>query len=288
MKNIVFSLVLGSSFIATGSVNAAPQYFSTSQMAQVKIKELSFREIMRKFYSGQMGFTSADDEYIKSMPNIGLGQVDENGMRTVALMHPVGLYDNAKGEPRYLITIEKVVVFDDSSEYCEPCGSKADLYTFKRLNDGQFQLVSKTKDSVIFYEKWGTMNLENNDIQKDLQRLGRDLVGSIFKSVHMVLGETSSWWAALHLPENDFINVYYVGDAGTDNGGQQEEDSPLYYDYKSLIKVMPENSDYYPIKLTYKGIPPDDPELPKFINRSFIMKFNPEKQSYESVLNYQN
>ena len=44
---------------------------------------------------------------------------------------------------------------------------------------------------------------------------------------------------------------------------------------------MLEKSAYYPIALTYKGIAPDDPERPDFINKSFVVKFNPIKKIYE-------
>jgi len=286
MKNLLLSLVLSLVFVAINPVIAATPAFSASQMAQVKIKDLSFKEVMRQFYSGQMRPTSINNEYIESMPNIGLGQVDSIGTRVVALMHPMGLYDNAEGEPRYLVTIEKVIVYDESSEYCESCGSKADLYSFKKLNNGQFQLISRTSESVAFYERWGSMNLQDNDIQKTVQPLGKNLVGSIFMSSYMLQGMTDSSWAVLHLPENTFIDIYALGDAGSDNSGYQEEDSPLYYNYEGIVKVVPENVSYYPIILTYKGVPPDDPELPKFINKSFIMKFNPITKTYETVSSF--
>ena len=286
MKKLLLSLALSLGTLSAIPVMAAAPAFSARQMAQVKIKDLSFKEVMREFYSGQMRPTSVSDEYIDSMPNIGLGQVDTNGVRLVALMHPIELYDNAKGEPRYLVTIEKVIVNDESSEYCFPCGSTADLFSFKKLSNGQFQLVSRTSESVVFYEHWGLMNLRNNDIKNTLQPLGKNLVGSIFISDYMLQGQTTGGWAVLHLPENDFINTYMLGDAGADNSGYQEEDSPLYYDYEGVVKVIPENAAYYPIMLTYKGVPPDDPELPDFINKSFVMKFNPVKKVYETTSSF--
>ncbi len=286
MKKLLLSLAISLGVLSATPATAAAPAFSASQMAQVKIKDLSFKEVMRQFYSGEMVSTFADSSYIDAFPNIGLGHVDSKGYRTVALMRPMALYDNAEGEKRYLVTIEKVLVDDDSSEYCFPCGSTADLYSFKKLNNGQFQLVSRTSESVVFYEHWGLMNLINNDILDNLQPLGKHLVGSIFMSDYMLQGQTTSGWAVLHLPENDFINTYYLGDAGADNSGYQEEDSPLYYDYEGVVNVMPEKSAYYPIMLTYKGIPPDDPELPKFINKSFIMKFNPVKKAYETTSSF--
>lgn len=281
MKKLLLVLSLSLGVLSATPVMAAAPTFSTSQMAQVKVPDLSFKEVMRKLYSGQMVPTFTDDSYIDVLPNIGLGHADSTGYRTVALMHPTKFYYSAEGESRYLVTIEKVLVDDNSSEYCESCGSTADLFSFKKLSDRQFQLVSRTSESVDFSSNYGSMNLQNNNINETLQPLGKNLVGSIFMSSYMRQGITDSSWAVLHLPEDGFINTYALGDAGSDNSGQEEEGSPLYYDYEGIVEVLPAKTKYYPIKLTYKGIPPDDPELPNFINKSFIMKFNPVKKKYE-------
>ena len=286
MKKLLLSLALSLGTLSAAPAMAAAPAFSASQMAQVKITDLSFKNVMREFYSGRMVPTVADDTYIDSLPNIGLGHVDSIGYRIVALMRPIELYNNTDGEQRYLVTIEKVVVDNDSMEHCFPCGSTADLFSFRKLNNGQFQLVSRTSESVVFYEHWGLMNLTNNDIQDTLQPLGKNLVGSIFISDYMLQGQTTKGWAVLHLPENDFINTYTLGDAGADNSGYQEESSPLYYNYEGVVKVIPENAAYYPIMLTYKGVPHDDPELPDFINKSFVMKFNPVTKMYETASSF--
>ena len=288
MKKLLLSLALSLSVLSATPVMAAAPAFSASQMAQVKIKDLSFKEVMRQFYNGQMVPTVADDTYIDSLPNIGLGLADSTAYRTVALMHPIELYYSADDEQRYLVTIEKVLVDNYSLERCFPCGSKADLYSFKKLNDRKFQLVSRTSESVEFSSNYGSMNLQNNnlDIHGILERLGENLVGSIFKSGYMRQGYTTDSWAVLHLPENDFINTYALGDAGSDNSGQEEEGSPSYYSYEGVVEVMPTNAKYYPIKLTYKGIAPDDPERPDFINKSFVMKFNPVTKTYETASSF--
>lgn len=286
MKKLLLSLAISLVALTATTVMAAAPAFSASQMAQVKIRDLSFKEVMRQFYSGQMVPTVADDTYIDSLPDIGLGRADSTAYRTVALMRPIELYDNTEGEQRYLVTIEKVLIHDDSLEYCFPCGSKADLYSFKKLNNGQFQLVSRTSESVEFSSIYSSMDLQNNELYDNLQSLGENLVGSIFKSGYMRQGYTTESWAVLHLPENDFINTYALGDAGSDNNGANDYESPSDYDYEGIVEVMPEKAKYYPIKLTYKGIAPDDPELPDFINKSFVMKFNPVKKSYETASSF--
>ena len=282
MKKLLLSLALNLGALSATPAMAAAPAFSASQMAQVKIKDLSFKEVMREFYSGRMGYASVNDEYVESMPNIGLDSVNSDGERTIALMHPVLPYENVKGEPRYLVIIEEVQVKDGSLVSCHACQATADLYSFKKLDNGLFQMVSKTPENVEFSSSWGRVGLKATSIQEGLQPLGKNLIGSVYMNNYMSFGTISSWWDVLHLPESDFINLYTLGDAGSENSGHYEEGSPLHYDYKVAFKVLPENATYYPIMLTYKGEKPnDDNERIEPANYSKIVKFNSIKKEYE-------
>lgn len=282
MKKLLFSLALSLGILSATPLMAAAPAFSASQMAQVKIKDLSFKEVMRQFYSGRMGYAYVDDDYVESMPNIGLDSVNNDGERTVALMRPVISYKNVAGESRYLVIIENVLVKNGSLVSCHACQATADLYSFKKLDNGLFQLVSKTPKNVEFSSSWGRVGLKATSIQEGLQPLGKNLTGSVFMNNYMSTGEMTSWWDVLHLPENAYINLYTLGDAGSDNSGNHDEDSPLHYNYKVTFKVLPENATYYPIMLTYKGEKPtEDYDHINTVNYSKIVKFNPIKKAYE-------
>lgn len=282
MKKLLLSVALSLGVLSSAPVMAATPAFSASQMAQVKIQDLSFKEVMRQFYSGRMGYEFVNDEYVESMPNIGLDSVDSDGERTVALMHPVINYKNAAGEPRYLVTIEKVKVSNGSLVQCHVCAATADIYSFKNISNGQFQLVSRTPKNVAFSSSWGRVGLSADDIQEGMQPLGKNLIGSIFMNGYTSTGTTDSWWDVLHLPENAFINLYSLGDAGSSNAGNYEEDSPLYYEYDVTFEVLSGNTPYYPIKLTYKGEKPtEDYERIEPVNYSKIVKFDPIKKAYK-------
>ena len=280
MKKLLLSLALSLSALSVTPAMAAAPAFSASQMAQIEIKDLSFKEVMRQFYNGQMFDIHVD--YMEDIPYIGLGKYDDSDRATIALMRPVIKYKNTAGEDRYLIIIEKKQVSDGEIDSCHICKATADLYSFQKLSNGQFQLVSKTPNDVEFSTSWGRVGLYAEDIQNGLQPLGKNLMGSIFMNGYTSTGTTDSWWDVLFLPENDFIDVYTLGDAGSSNAGNYEEDSPLYYSYDVAFKVMPENTTYYPIKLTYKGDKPtDDYERINSVNYSKIVKFNPVKKAYE-------
>ena len=284
MKKLLLSLALSLGALSATPAMAAAPAFSTSQMAQVKIKDLSFKEVMREFYSGQMGYAFINEDDIEALPNVGLGSANSDGERTVAVMHPVINYKNTAGETRYLVIIEKVLINSSSGSLvsCHVCGATADLYSFKKLNNGLFQLVSQTPKNVEFSTSWGRVGLYAEDIQNGLQPLGKNLMGSIFMNSYTSTGTTDTWWDVLYLSENAFIDVYTLGDAGSSNAGNYEEDSPLYYDYDVTFKMLPENATYYPIKLTYKGDKPtEDYDRINSVNYSKIVKFNPVKKAYE-------
>lgn len=282
MKKLLLSLALSLGVLSAAPAMAATPAFSASQMAQVKITDLSFKEVMREFYNGRMGYEFVKDEYIESMLNVGLDSIDSDGERTVALMHPVVPYENTAGESRYLVIIEKVQVKGGTLVSCHACSATADLYSFKKLDNGLFQLVSRTPKDVKYSGSNGKVGLNIEDIRNGLQLLGKNLTGSMYTNFYANQGETAIWWEALHLPENNFINIYYVGDASSNNDGQHDESSPLHYHYDVTFKVLSDNTTYYPIMLTYKGEKPnDDNGRIEPVNYSKIMKFDPIKKAYQ-------
>ncbi len=257
--------------------------FSISKMAQTQVPELSFKEVMRTFYSGQMRRALLDDEDLEKMPHIALGQADKDDETTVALMHPVMSYQNNLDESRYLVVIEKIQVGSGGHVVsCHACTATADLYSFKELQNGQFQLVSRSAKDTDFSGSWGRVGLDVEEISKNIQPLGQNLVGSIFKNGYTSTGTTETWWETLHLPENDYIQVFGLADAGSDNSGSYEEDSPLYYSYEGKYQVINNGADFFPIKVTYNGEKPsDDYEKINKVNDSKIFNFNHLKKEYK-------
>ena len=54
MKRLLLSLALSLGVLSATPAMAAAPAFSASQVVQYKIKDLSFKEVMREFYSGEM------------------------------------------------------------------------------------------------------------------------------------------------------------------------------------------------------------------------------------------
>jgi len=283
MKKILLSLVLSHAVFLTMANATAQTPFSATKMAQIQVSELSFKEVMRAFYSGQMRRAFLDDEDLEKMPHIALGQADKDGYTTVALMHPVMIYKNNASENRYLIMIEKIQVGDQGLVVtCHVCAGTADLYTFKKLSNNQFQLVSRSPKNAVFSGSWGRVSLDLEGISKNIQPLGKNLVGSVFQNDYTSTGTTETWWEALHLSENDYIQSLDIADAGSDNTGNYDEDSPLNYSYTGELDVINNGADYFPIKITYSGEKPsDDYERIIKVSYSKTLNFNRLKKEYK-------
>lgn len=285
MKRLLLSLAIGLGAVASTSAMAATPAFSAQKAAQVKLPDLSFKQVMREFYMDKMsrGYVHIDDTDIESMLHVALDNENAHE-REVALMHPVITYPSVNGDTRYLVIIEKVWIGKRSGslESCHACQATADLYSFKRINDGRYQLVSRSAPDIELSSSWGRIQFDEDDFKKGVQVIGKNLVGSIFENGYSSFGEVQSWWDILHLSETDYIKAYNLGDAGGSNGGKYEETSPLYYSYDVSYQVMPDGNKYYPIKLTLKGDKPtDDYERIEYVNHSVIKKFNPAKKEYQ-------
>lgn len=286
MKKWLLSFALSVGVLSATPVMAATPAFSASKMAQVKISGLNFKEVMRQFYDDQMTLVFFDESQIGNVPNVGLGQADENGYQTVALLHSIISYKNSRDETRYLVTIEKVSFHEKSKilSSCHACLSRADLYIFKKLDSNIFQLVSKSAKSIGFEGSWGRLGLDSKSLKTSIDLVGKDLVGGFVETTYKQFGFEESDWHVLHLPENNFIDLYRVGDGSNSSIGHYGEDSPLSYDYEVTIQALPQETAYYPLMLTYTGDKPTgDNERKRIrnVNYSKIKKFDPVKKEYK-------
>ena len=283
MNKIIVSLVLSLGYFTASSALAASPTFSAQKMAQTKIFDLSFKHIMREFYNGHMNDALVQNEDVKSMPYIGLGYPIE-GQQTIAIMHPVIHYENTAGESRYLVIIEKVIVDANTNQLqaCHACNATADIYSFRKLDDGNFQLISKKHPDAILPNNYGRIQFDSKSFLQGLQPLGKDLIGSLFTTDDYFSGATFYWWEVLLLPEDDFINSITVGDAGSDFGGMYEKNSPLYYEYDVSFTAVSDSSKYYPILLNFYGDMPFEGDYQRIEPVNYIvgMQYDSVKKEY--------
>jgi len=283
MKKIMLCGVLASSFMFSPMVLAKAVVFNATTIAKTQLDSLSFKNLMRTLYPGQMVNVDVQDESIAQMPHIGLGRPDRDNNQTVAVMHPVLSYPNTSQQKRYLVMIEKLQVSDGAVQSCHACSADADLYLFKQLPNGRFQLVSRSAPKAQFGGSWGRVDLDLKQIQQNLQPFGKQLTGSYFKSGYTSTGTTMSSWQALFLSENDYIRSYEIADGGADNAGNYEPDSPLFYNYTSTLKIIPNGAAYYPVCVTYTGEKPMADDTIRHVNYSENLRFDPVQGKYKSA-----
>lgn len=263
------------------------QLFNAADMKKIQIPDLSFKNLMRALYANRMTPVSVNDDSIKDYPYIGLddnrNSMGDDRSMAVALMHPTIAYKNYNNETRYLVMIEEVQVYKDTWTMvtCHVCRGMANLFIFRRLENGNFQLVSKSRDDAQFTGSWGRTGLDLQEIRNNIQAVGSRLTGSYIKLGYTSTGVTESWWEALFLDEDNFIDMSVIADAGGENGNVME-DSPLYYKYDSSIKFLDDSSEYFPVQIRYQGEMPLE-NSPSVKNVDFIktLQFVRDKNKYQ-------
>ena len=257
--------------------------FLSQDLVDARLNELSFKEVMRLFYKDNMRNVFVNEGELETQNFVAIGSPDEAGENTVAIMHPIINYRNMEGEARFLVMIEKVQVMENGSVVsCHACVGSLDLYSFKKLTNGQFQIVSKSQPEQEYGGSYGRVHLDREQILNNMQPIGKKLIGSFYQSSYTSTGETSSSWNVIHLPEDDFIGVYGVADAAGDNAGNHEPESPLHFSFDSTIQVLDNGKKYFPIQVNYSGEKPNaDFSSIEPANQSLVVNYNAEKKEYQ-------
>jgi hypothetical protein len=250
---------------------------------EARLKELNFKEVMRLFYKDNMRNVFVNEGEIETENFVAIGSPNEAGENTVAIMHPIINYRNVEGEARFLVMIEKVQVMENGSVVsCHACVGGLDLYSFKKLANGQFQVVSKSRPEQEYGGSYGRVHVDREQILNNMQPIGKKLIGSFYQSSYSSTGETSSFWNVIHLPEDNFIGAYGVADAAGDNAGNHEPESPLYFSFDSTIQVIDNGKKYFPIQVNYSGEKPNsDYSSIEPANQPLVVNYNAEKKEYQ-------
>lgn len=191
VKALFLSIILSSSLLAQSTM-ANPK-FSATEMAKYQVTQLDFANILQKFYPNQTQkfiLNEESQEEIADMPYIGLKEAvgklaDEDNYhqkyQTIAVMHPVQTYKNAKKQARYMVLIEKVVA--NKADKSLMTGSyimdaSGDLYIFQKVKNG-YQLVTRTPKNIEFNAVYGRLTIDLPELAKSLRPVGNNVQGRI-------------------------------------------------------------------------------------------------------------
>ena len=256
--------------------------FLAPEIVDARLNELSFKEVMRLFYKNKMRNIYVEEGQFETSDVIGLDHVEATGEDNLAIMHPIINYRNVQGEARFLVIIEKVQIMDDGILVsCHACSGTADLYTFKKLENGQYQVVSMSRPNQEYGGSYGRVHLNREEILNNMQPIGKKLIGTFYQSNYSNMGESTSSWSVIHLPEDDFIANYGVAEASGDNAGNYEPDSPLYFSFESKIQLNDNGKKYFPIQVNYTGDQYDnDYTVIEPVRPAVIFNFNEKTSEY--------
>lgn len=279
-------VILVSGLAAASWAQAAPAVapFSSQRMAQVQVASLSMPELTRVLYGKTKAAGKvADQDDVNRLPRFAVGNRDREGYQTVGVLHPVISYRNHANEPRSLVVIEKLQVDQNGVvNDCHACAPEVDVYVFKPLTQGKWQLVSRSRPESEFSGSYGRMSLDMKEVKSRLQPLGARLSGSLTKTEYSNQGYDGAVWEALHLSEDGYIASYKVADASMDSSGAYGDDSPQTEKYTSTIKVQANGQAYYPIVVSYSGRKTNERtgRVVKVTNQVDTMVFDANKQEY--------
>ena len=257
--------------------------FLDQDIVDARLSNLSFKEIMRLFYKDQMRNVYVQEDQLETTNYVGLTTTGEMGEEMIALMHPILNYRNTHGEARFLIIIEKLQMMNDGIiSSCHGCSAEADLYTFKQLENGQYQVVSRTPaKGQEFGGSYGRVHLDREQLLNNMQPLGKQLTGTFYQTGFSNMGESMSSWHVLHLPEDTFIGTYFIADASGDNSGSHEPDSPLHFSFESDLQIKDNAKKYFPIQVNYIGDRYDDEyTVIEPVQPSMMFNFNEKTGKY--------
>lgn len=215
---------------------------------------LEFKDILKNIYAQQIvnnpHYNNEGD--FKSYAKTVFFDVAAQEQQLV-LMHPIVSYKNSAGEMRYFILLEKLTV--DSGGFiksCNACSAKADFLVFKKQENGRFYLISYQLNVDDLPGGAGRLKLDIKQIRKNLQPMGKNLIGSYFIGHYTGAGgEAGSEWYSLFLSEQGKIQVVEIGMAGHDSSSFRPEYASMT---TSTLKILPNDQAFYPIEISYKTL----------------------------------
>lgn len=267
------------------------------------VDDLGYKSIFRTFYPSMFYPTMEDNDYEGSnLPKTG---IVENKNKYLATMYPPEEYTNASSESRYLVYIKKREIeknvealingkwvkiengtysFSNTCHVCD--GAKADLYIFKKNQDGKFELIARTPKNFSPPNVFGDVYLNISNLKKRIVDTGDQEVGFFDDNFNNTnFGVTDSLLYLVRLNESG-IKGYDIGLSSGDNLAQYEDiNTPLAYEYKSEYQtIVSDKTSIYSVEMKFSGDAPNE-ETGRIENYNWIktFKYDATKDSFKLI-----
>ena len=202
--------------VQTPSVQTATtaiKYYDTSKLEpknfkQVVLPNLSADTVARSFYKVTSSRERQKDDYWGSGKYYYVNKPSDLDDLTDAVISiaPIFTYQNMQGEVRYIVPVEVTLAIEGRIETSHVTRGTLELYLFKKLDNRQFQMISKTAQGGIeSIEGYGRTSWNAQEFKKNLQAFGNNTLGSYTIDGYYGNGYGESVWSLLLLNEDDYI-----------------------------------------------------------------------------------
>ncbi|RPE28285.1 Sel1 repeat-containing protein [Acinetobacter sp. BIGb0102] len=269
--------------IQTPSVQTATtaiKYYDTSKLEpknfkQVVLPNLSTDTIARSFYKVASSREREKDDYWGSGKYYYVNKPSDLDDLTDAVISiaPIFTYQNMQGEARYLVPVEVTLVIEGRIETSHVTRGTLELYLFKKLDNGQFQMVSKTaQGGVESIEGYGRTSWNAQEFKKNLQAFGNNTLGSYNIDGYYGNGYGESVWSLLLLNEEGYIFQQMF-----EEGKISEQPE---YGYSSAIQVKKNGQPFYPFQIHYQGTDMNDNNRMVKVNKILLYQYDSKSKFY--------
>lgn len=243
---------------------------------QVVLPNLSTDTIARSFYkvTSSRDKRATDDWVDGKYYFINFPELNGPDFKAVISITPILSYQNLQKEDRYLVGVQRAKIFGNGADTSHASIGFLDLYLFIKLDNGQFQLVSKTEwFGLNSYSGFGKTWWDYKELKKNLQPMGKNVMGSYTIDGHIGNGYSETDWIILLLNEHDYI----VQAAITEGHGSTDEPE---YGYSSTIKVIKNEKPFYSIEVHYQGTDMNENNRIIKVNRTSRYDYTPHGEDY--------
>ncbi|WP_373350363.1 hypothetical protein [Acinetobacter bereziniae] len=245
------------------------QVFNSDEMKQIELESFELKNIVKTLYpfeivqmndsqfshSNTKLFTAVEYKYYEKCNCVeGKKLIEKN---IVVFPHKVIKFKNIKKEKRFLLPVE-IFEMNGTGREIRITDPKLELYLFKQLKTGKYQLVTRTPinyEGIDSYEGFeiSLSKLSVPEIASNIRLIGADRKGSFFRLYAITNnGAQYSDWYVLSLKEDEFLRSYLVSNASEDTTEMFYR--PKAHKFDSKLSFIPvKGQSYYPIKIQYKG-----------------------------------
>lgn len=274
-------IVLTLSVLFLPLAQAEQRDLSQSMKAQsnvaIIVKNLNYKTIFMQFHQKDIRHLKMNDVSMDQ----AVGLKGKDGKIDYAVFNPVQTYQNVQGEKRFIVRLEIFEQDDGLIITGHPSRPKVELYLFKQLSNGQYQLLSRSRPDLDISGSWGDSHLTAEDFKK-IRRVGKEQMGLTYSGGYTSTGSHSEFSSLIVLNERGWIEEYPFG-VSEDNSGAYESGDPKLAGFSKeyQLKVDPTATSLYPIQIHYSSFGKMNwrHDFPKNGSTS-TLKFNEKKNCY--------